>query len=123
MPGGNALIGRELYPLLVDAGLDEVWVSPRVVYVNASHPDLVDGFTRKTFAAMIEGVRDAVAARLIELERFDAGVRDLHRTTEDDDGVFCYTFFKGFGVRTAAAERTGKGRGGVGWDHQIEPAR
>ena len=47
---------------------------------------------------MIEGTREAaIAAGLIEPERFDAGVRALHRTTEAD-GVFCYTFFKGVGV-------------------------
>jgi len=47
------------------------------------------------FTAMIEGVReDAISAGLITAEAFDAGVRDLHRTTEAD-GVFCYTFFKG----------------------------
>jgi hypothetical protein len=95
--GGNALIGREVYPLLVKAGFDSVRVSPRMVYVDASRPDLVDGFTRKTFTAMIEGVRDtALSAGLIEPQTFDAGVRDLHRTTEAD-GVFCYTFFKGVG--------------------------
>ncbi len=95
--GGNALIGRQLYPLMVEAGLDAVRVSPRMVYVDSSRPGLVDGFTRKTFTAMIEGVREsALAARLIEPERFDAGVRDLHRTAEAD-GVFCYTFFKGVG--------------------------
>jgi SAM-dependent methyltransferase len=99
--GGNAMIGRELYPLMVEAGLQAVRVSPRMVYVDSSRPDLVDGFTRKTFTAMIEGVREfAIAARLIEPERFDAGVRDLHRTTEGD-GVFCYTFFKGVGERPA----------------------
>jgi SAM-dependent methyltransferase len=93
--GGDALIGRRLYPLLVDAGFGAVRVSPRMVYVDASRPDLVDGFTRRTFTAMIEGVREpALAAGLIEPERFDAGVRDLHRTAADD-GVFCYTFFKG----------------------------
>jgi len=95
--GGNALIGRQLYPLLVAAGFDAVRVSPRMVYVDASRPDLVDGFTRKTFTAMIAGVREpALAAGLIAPETFDAGVRDLHRTTAAD-GVFCYTFFKGVG--------------------------
>jgi ubiquinone/menaquinone biosynthesis C-methylase UbiE len=99
--GGNSLIGRELYPLMTSAGLDAVRVSPRMVYVDASRPDLVDGFTRRTFTAMIEGVREpALAAGLIEPERFDAGVRDLHRTTEAD-GVFCYTFFKGVAARRA----------------------
>jgi len=98
--GGNALIGRQLYPLMVEAGFDAVRVSPRMVYVDSSRPDLVDGFTRKTFTAMIEGIREpALAAGLIAPESFDAGVRALHRTTETD-GVFCYTFFKGVGEKS-----------------------
>jgi SAM-dependent methyltransferase len=97
--GGDALIGRQVYPLLVEAGFRAARVSPRMVYVDAGRPELVDGFTRKTFTAMIEGVRDAaLAAGLIEPARFDGGVRDLHRTTEAD-GVFCYTFFKGVGEK------------------------
>jgi SAM-dependent methyltransferase len=101
--GGNSLIGRELYPLMVDAGLAEVRVSPRMVYVDSSRPALVDGFTRKTFTAMIEGVREpAIAAGLIDPESFDAGIQALHRTTEAD-GVFCYTFFKGVGERRGGA--------------------
>ena len=96
--GGNANIGREVYPLLVAAGFEAVRVSPRMVYVDGSRPALVDGFTRRTFTAMIEGVRDqALAERLIAPERFDAGIRDLYRSAEAD-GVFCYTFFKGVGV-------------------------
>jgi hypothetical protein len=83
---------------MVAAGFDAVHVSPRMVYVDASRPDLVDGFTRKTFTAMIEGVREpALAAGLIKPEYFDAGVQALYRTT-DADGVFCYTFFKGVGT-------------------------
>ena len=101
--GGNALIGRQLYPLMIEAGLAAVRVSPRVVYVDSSRPDLVDGFTRKTFTAMIEGVREsAIAAGIIDPEAFDAGVRDLHRTAEAD-GVFCYTFFKGVGEKRRRA--------------------
>jgi SAM-dependent methyltransferase len=97
--GGNALIGRQLHPLMVEAGLDAVHVSARMVYVDSSRPELVDGFTRRTFTAMIEGVREpAIAAGLIEPSRFDAGIRALHRTTEAD-GVFCYTFFKGVGTK------------------------
>jgi ubiquinone/menaquinone biosynthesis C-methylase UbiE len=101
--GGNALIGRQVYPLMVEAGFEAVRVSPRMVYIDSSRPDLVDGFTRKTFTAMIEGIREsAIGAGLIEPERFDAGVRDLHRTTEAD-GVFCYTFFKGVGEQKQRA--------------------
>jgi SAM-dependent methyltransferase len=103
--GGNALIGREVYPLMVAAGLDAVRVRPRMVYVDASRPELIDGFTRKTFTAMIEGVREpAIAAGLIDAPGLDAGVRALHRTTEAD-GVFCYTFFKGVGTKASHGER------------------
>jgi DNA-binding transcriptional MerR regulator/trans-aconitate methyltransferase len=92
--GGDALIGRQLYPLLTDAGYRDVTVSPRLVYVDASHPELADGFIRKTFTAMIEGIREpALAAGLIAADRFDAGIKGLLRTAEPD-GVFCYTFFK-----------------------------
>jgi SAM-dependent methyltransferase len=92
--GGDAQIGRRLYPLLAEAGFKEVTVSPRMVYVDASRPQLVDGFTRKTFNAMVEGARDSAIARgLIDAEVWDRGIHDLHRTTEPD-GVFCYTFFK-----------------------------
>ena len=100
LAGGNALIGRQLYPLMVKAGLDAVQVSPRMVYVDSSRPDLVDGFTRKTFTAMIEGIREAaIKAGITDPDTFDAGVRDLH-TTAAAGGVFCYTFFKGVGDKT-----------------------
>jgi SAM-dependent methyltransferase len=94
LQNGDANIGRSLYPLLVEAGLRDVHVSPRMVYVDASRPDLVEGFTRRTFAAMIEGVREAAIDNgLIDPERFEEGIAGLHRAAEDD-GTFCYTFFK-----------------------------
>ena len=97
--GGNANIGRELYPLLNRAGFGVIRVSPRMVYVDASRPELVDGFTRKTFTAMIEGVREsALAAGLTDQNTFDKGIEELNRTTELD-GVFCYTFFKAVAIK------------------------
>ena len=102
--GGNAMIGRELYPLLRAAGFSEVSVSPRMVYVDSSRPELVEGFTKKTFTAMIEGVGPAaVKAGLIERGDFNQGVSDLYRAAEDD-GVFCYTFFKGLGKKNGQDE-------------------
>jgi ubiquinone/menaquinone biosynthesis C-methylase UbiE len=96
--GGDAMIGRRLYPLLVAAGFTKPRVSPRMVYVDASKPYLVDGFIRKTFTAMVEGVRaPTIEARLLTPVEFDNGVADLYRTAEPD-GVFCYTFFKGYAV-------------------------
>jgi ubiquinone/menaquinone biosynthesis C-methylase UbiE len=97
--GGNAMIGRELYPLLNQAGFNSVRVSPRMVYVDSSKPELVEGFTKKTFTAMTEGVREAaIKAGIIEEDVFDQGIKDLYRTTEAD-GVFCYTFFKAIGTK------------------------
>lgn len=96
--GGNANVGRELYPLLCEAGYAPVRVSPRMVYVDASKPALVDGFIKKTFTAMIAGVREsALEAGMVEQQEFDEGILDLYRTAEPD-GVFCYTFFKALGV-------------------------
>jgi protein-L-isoaspartate O-methyltransferase len=92
--GGNALIGRQLYPLVAGAGYSEVSVSPRMVYVDASRPGLVEGFTKLTFTAMVEGVTDDVRTQgLMSPEAWERGIAALYRTTEPD-GVFCYTFFK-----------------------------
>ena len=92
--GGNANIGRGLFPLVSSAGFAAVRVSPRMVYVDASRTQLVEGFTKKTFTAMIEGIREAaIDAKMIEPAEIDRGITALYRTTEND-GVFCYTFFK-----------------------------
>jgi ubiquinone/menaquinone biosynthesis C-methylase UbiE len=92
---GNSLIGRQLYPLLNKAGFSSVSVSPRMVYVDASKPALVDGFSKKTFIAMVEGIKEqALALNMINETIWNKGIKDLYRGTEDD-GTFCYTFFKG----------------------------
>ena len=97
--GGDSLIGRRLYPLLVQAGIRDVQVSPRMVYADASRPALVDGFIRKTFTAMVEGVgAQAIREGLIDSVSWRMGIRDLSRTAEAD-GTFCYTFFKAVGVK------------------------
>jgi SAM-dependent methyltransferase len=97
--GGNTNIGRELFPLLSSVGFDLIQVSPRMVYVDASRPELVEGFIKNTFTAMIEGIREAaIDAKMIEPAEIDRGIRDLYRTTESD-GVFCYTFFKAVAIK------------------------
>ncbi len=96
---GNALIGRQLYPLLTRARFASVRVMPRMVYVDSSKPYLVEGFTKNTFIAMVEGVRDqALALNLIDAETWARGIADLYRTTERD-GTFCYTFFKAIALK------------------------
>jgi SAM-dependent methyltransferase len=92
--GGNALIGRELYPLVSGAGYCDVLVSPRMVYVDSSRPALVEGFTKLTFTAMVEGVGPEVERQgIMSPDAWKRGIAALYRTA-DEDGVFCYTFFK-----------------------------
>ena len=93
--GGNSLIGRQLYPLLKKSNYNNVNVSPRMIYVDSSKPNLVEGFTKSTFIAMVEGVKEqAIRSGLMEETSWDQGIRDLYRTTRED-GTFIYTFFKG----------------------------
>ncbi|MEM7574820.1 MAG: methyltransferase domain-containing protein [Bacteroidota bacterium] len=91
--GGNANIGRALHPLLSKAGYAEITVSPRQVYVDASKPQLVEGFIKNTFTAMIQGMAESiVTAKLLSTEEVNAGIAGLLNTAEE--GVFSYTFFK-----------------------------
>jgi SAM-dependent methyltransferase len=97
--GGDSLIGRRLYPLLVEAGFRDVHVGPRMVYVDDSRPELIEGFSKSTFIAMVEGVREqALEFGLIDPESWDRGIADMRRATEPG-GTFCYTFFKGAAVK------------------------
>lgn len=97
--GGDSLIGRRIYPLLVDAGFADVRVIPRMVYVDDSRPDLVEGFSKNTFIAMVEGVREqAIALGLMEPGDWDKGIAEMNRAAEPG-GTFCYTFFRGTGTR------------------------
>lgn len=92
--GGDSLIGRRLFPLLNRHGFRNVRVSPRMVYADASLPRMVDGFTRKTFIAMVEGVKErAVQQGLMTEKNWDKGIQEL-KESASEEGVFCYTFFK-----------------------------
>jgi hypothetical protein len=100
--GGNSLIGRQLYPLLKNAGFKNTRVSPRMVYVDSSKPGLVEGFTRNTFIAMVEGVRQqALEGKLMDENLWDKGIAELYESA-GDDGVFCYTFFKATAIRDSS---------------------
>ena len=47
------------------------------------------------------GVRKQALARgMIDEATWEAGIRDLHETGTAPHGVFCYTFFKGVGVKS-----------------------
>lgn len=96
--GGNALIGRQLHPLLCGAGLEDVTVSPRMVYVDRTKPHLAVSFIRDTFTAMVQGVREkAISGGMLNVEDWEMGIQGLLKTMEPG-GVFCYTFFKATAV-------------------------
>lgn len=91
--GGDALIGRRLYPLLARAGYQKIRVTPRVVYVDPSRPEWEQGFSRRTFIAMVSGAEQAARAQgLIEPDAWRQGIDDLNATI--GRGTFHYTFFK-----------------------------
>jgi SAM-dependent methyltransferase len=92
--GGDALIGRRLYALLREAGFGRVRVEAKPVHVNAGRADLIQGFTRNTFIAMVESVRaQALERGLMRAPEWERGIAGLERTTRAD-GSFCYSFFK-----------------------------
>jgi hypothetical protein len=78
-----------------------VTVSPRQVYADHSHPQSLEG-VKNIFIAMVEGVREwVIAGGLADQETWEKGIRDLYRTTEQN-GMFCYTFFKAIGRKGVA---------------------
>ena len=98
--GGDSLIGRRVYPLLKAAGLSGIRVTPRKVYCDESRPEWMEGFVKKTIIPMVEGVREEALTRgLIDEATWKKGIRDLHATGTPPEGTFCYSFFKGVGVK------------------------
>jgi ubiquinone/menaquinone biosynthesis C-methylase UbiE len=92
--GGNANIGRELYPLLMRVDFADVTVVPRQVYVDDEKQEMLQAFVRDTFTAMIKGIGDeAISQELVTKDELEAGLRDLYKTAEGN-GTFSYTFFK-----------------------------
>jgi len=97
--GGNAMIGRQLYPLLKRAGFKDIRVTPRQVYADSSRPEWVEGFTKNTFTAMVEGAKaQALQMGLVDAETWERGIADLCATA-GEDGTFSYTFFKGVAIK------------------------
>jgi SAM-dependent methyltransferase len=97
--GGDAYIGRRLYPLLTAAGFRNVVIKPCVAYADASRPEWIHAFTRGTFINMMTSQQAAVLeAGLLSENEWRQGIAALNRTTAGD-GSFCYTFFRATAYR------------------------
>lgn len=97
--GGDALIGRRLFPLLCSAGYESVQVSPRTVYADNSKPEVVSGFSQNTFIAMVAAIKDeAIDRGCISEKRWQQAMADFDLTV-GPEGTFCYTFFKAVAVK------------------------
>ena len=89
--GGDANIGRRLYPLISAAGYRNVRVEPIAVYADLSLPRMVDGFTRNTFNAMVAGVEErALKAELITSEAWREGIDALERAAATGTAFYCF---------------------------------
>jgi ubiquinone/menaquinone biosynthesis C-methylase UbiE len=97
---GNSLIGRQLFPLLMGVHLHNINVSPRMVYIDSSKPKLMDSFVNKTIIPMVAGVeKQVLELKLMDKTSWNKGIQDLHKIVSLPGGTFCYTFFKGVGIK------------------------
>jgi SAM-dependent methyltransferase len=94
--GHDGLIGRRLYPLLTQAGYRVEDVSPRWIYADQSHPQLLDGIVNKIIVAMLYSSQEQVLhAALIKPALWQKGLNDISAVAAHPQGTFFYTWFKG----------------------------
>ncbi len=97
--GCSPNLGRQLHGMLLETGFSDLTITPRVVYVDDTKPEMKEGFVKKTFTAMIKGIADeAISRQLISRPEMQQAIADLS-STADKGGSFCYTFFKGIGIK------------------------
>ena len=98
--GGNSLVGRELFPLFRASNFRNIRVRPKMVYIDKASTELRESFVTKTIIPMVEGVKiQSIDLELIDDNTWQQGIEDLRKTCLNNDGVFCYTFFKGTAIR------------------------
>ena len=94
--GHDPLIGRRLYPLLVQAGFEVKGVVPLWAYADASAPELLDGGINRILAPMMETAeKQALKLGLIDEATWKQGISDMRRASLPPDGSVFYTWFRG----------------------------
>jgi len=95
-------IGRRLYPILIDAGFEPEYVSPRPVYADQSNPVLLDGVVNKIITPMVFSAEQKVMEeKLVDPLTWEQGLKDLSEISSSRDGSFFYTWFKGVAIPKA----------------------
>jgi SAM-dependent methyltransferase len=93
--GHDPNIGRNLYPLLVEAGFDPEYVEPRPVYADWSDPVLLDGVVNKIIVPMVfSAQRQVLEEKLVDQANWEKGLNDLKDISSNRKGTFFYSWFK-----------------------------
>ncbi|MCP4683484.1 MAG: methyltransferase domain-containing protein [Desulfobacterales bacterium] len=96
----NPLIGRQIYPLLKQAGFNARDVSPCFVYADSRKPGLLDGVLNKIIIPMVATAKEWVLDQgLVDEFIWDQGIKDLHKSGTPPDGTFFYSWFKGLATK------------------------
>jgi len=95
---GDALIGRRLFSVFHQAGLQDIRISPIVVYCDPTRPELMEGFADKTIVGMLRGIeKEVIERKMINKSIWDKGIQDLLKVAAQ--GSLSYIFFKATGIR------------------------
>ena len=99
LKGGSPNRGRSLHSYFAATAFESMQVSPRFLYVDGQDEGLGYAFVTAIFVPMLEAIGpQAIAEGIITAPLFRQGIQDLYAIAATE-GLFCYTFFKAFGIK------------------------
>jgi ubiquinone/menaquinone biosynthesis C-methylase UbiE len=100
MLGHDPDIGKRLYTIMSDAGIQEPQVEPREVHPDQSDPVLLDGVVNQIITPMVYSAEKQVLTnKLVEPHIWKRGLSDLSDVARSPDGIFFYSWYKGQGFK------------------------
>jgi len=98
--GHDPLIGRKVYPLLMETGFTIQDVSPRYVYGDLGKQKLLNGMVHKIIVPMVQSAKEQILdEKIVDLPTWNKGISDLSSSGNPPDGTFFYTWFKGIAFK------------------------